>query len=180
MKEMKIEYIDIQDLRQFNKNSKIHTSEQISHIANSIKKFGFNDPIGIAGTENVVLEGNGRIEAAKSLGMTTLPCIRLDHLTKEEQDAYVIAHNAVNLETGFDDGVLYEELKKLQSFDFKDFGIDADKFLQSFVRVQKRVLSPVSKVHYLISADINFNNIILNIIESLKQIPGIEIESTTN
>lgn len=182
---MQIEYIKIENLRHFNRNSKIHTPEQISHIANSINKFGFNDPIGIAGTDNVVLEGNGRIEAAKSLDMTTLPCIRLDHLSKEEQDAYVIAHNAVNLETGFDDGVLYEELKKLQSFDFKDFGIDADKFLQSFVRVQKRVLSPVLKVHYLISADINLNNInlnniILNIIESLKQIPGLEIESTTN
>ena len=177
---MQIEYIDIQNLRHYNRNSKIHTSEQIRHIANSIKQFGFNDPIGIAGPDNIVLEGNGRIEAAKLLGMTSLPCIRLDHLSKEEQDAYVIAHNAVNLETGFDDGVLYEELKRLQSFDFKDFGIDADKFLQSFVRVKNRVLSPITKVHYLISADINFNNIILDVIDKLKQIPGVEIESTTN
>lgn len=177
---MQIENIQIENLRHYNKNSKIHTSEQISHIANSIQKFGFNDPIGIAGADNVVLEGNGRIEAAKLLGMTALPCIRLDHLTKDEQDAYVIAHNAVNLETGFDDGVLYEDLKRLQSFDFKDFGIDADKFLQSFVRVQKRVLPTISKVHYLISADINLNNVILNIIESLRHISGVEIESTTN
>lgn len=138
MNDMNIEYIHIQDLRHFNRNSKIHTPEQISHIANSIKKFGFNDPIGIAGTDNIVLEGNGRIEAAKSLGMTALPCIRLDHLSKEEQDAYVIAHNAVNLETGFDDGILYEELKKLQSFDFKDFGID-DGYITALQKTQSEL-----------------------------------------
>lgn len=177
---LKIEYIDIEKLNHYDKNSKIHTKEQIAHIANSIKEFGFNDPIGIAGENNTVLEGNGRIEAAKLLGITTLPCVRLDHLTKEEQQAYVIAHNAVNLETGFDDGVLYAELKKLQNYDFKNFGLDADKFLKTFVRVHKRLLKPVTKVHYLISADIIQNNKILEIIERLKEIQGVEIESTVN
>ena len=51
-----------------------------------------------------------------------MPCVRLDHLSKEEQEAYVIAHNATNLETGFDDGVLFQELKKLQDFDFTQYG----------------------------------------------------------
>lgn len=180
MNELHIEYMPVEQLQHYCKNSKIHTKEQIQHISNSIKEFGFNDPIGIAGTDNIVLEGNGRIEAAKLLGIKMLPCIRLDHLTKEEQEAYVIAHNALNLETGFDDGVLFEEMKRLQSFDFTDFGINPEKFLQSFVRVQKRILYPVTKVHYLISADVNLNNIVLDAIGSLKNIAGIEIESTTN
>ena len=124
MKDLKIEYIDINKLNNYDKNSKIHTKQQIRHIANSIEEFGFNDPIGIAGENNVVLEGNGRVEAAKLLGFKTLPCIRLDHLTKEEQRAYVIAHNSTNLETGFDDGVLFDELKQLQNFNFEDFGIE--------------------------------------------------------
>ena len=89
--ELKIEYLNIDDLKHYANNSKIHTNEQIEHIANSIKEFGFNDPVGIAGKENIVLEGNGRIEAAKMLGINKLPCVRLDHMTKKEQQAYVIA-----------------------------------------------------------------------------------------
>ncbi len=128
MKEdLKIDYVDISELTHFENNSKIHTKEQIRHIANSIEEFGFNDPLGIAGEDNVVLEGNGRVEAAKLLGLKKLPCVRLDHLTDEERQAYVIAHNAVNLETGFDDGILLQELKKLQNFNFESFGVNTAK-----------------------------------------------------
>ncbi len=178
--ELKIEYIDTNLLMHYSSNSKIHTREQIEHIANSIREFGFNDPLGIAGKNNVVLEGNGRVEAAKMLGIKKLPCVRLDHLTTEEQQAYVIAHNSTNLETGFDDGILYKELKKLQNFDFTDFGIDIDKYLKTCVRVQRRLLKPIEKVHYLISLDINKNDQMLKIINDIKKIEGVEIESTSN
>lgn len=180
MEELKIEYIETNKLTHYENNAKIHTKEQIRHIANSIEEFGFNDPLGIAGEDNIVLEGNGRVEAAKLLGMTEIPCIRLDHLTKEEQQAYVIAHNALNLETGFDDGILLDELKKLQNFSFEDFGIDIDKYLKTYVRVQKRLLKPSKKVHYLISLDINKNNEIAYYLNKIQKIEGVEIESTAN
>jgi len=121
---LKIEYIDIEKLNHYANNCKIHTKEQIEHIANSIKEFGFNDPLGIAGKDNIVLEGNGRVEAAKKLGLTKLPCVRLDHMSKEEQGAYVIAHNSTNIETGFDINILNIELEKLKSFKFDDFGLN--------------------------------------------------------
>ena len=180
MDNLKVEYIDISSLTHYANNSKIHTKEQIRHIANSIEEFGFNDPLGIAGDDNVILEGNGRVEAAKLLGLEKLPCIRLDHLTKEEQQAYVIAHNSINLETSFDDGVLLDELKKLQNFSFEDFGIDVDKYLKTCVRVQKRLLKPIKKVHYLISLDINKNDEIAYYLNKIQRIEGVEIESTTN
>lgn len=180
MEDLKIEYIDINKLTHYENNSKVHTKQQIEHIANSIREFGFNDPLGIAGEENVVLEGNGRVEAAKLVGLTKLPCVRLDHMTKEEQQAYVIAHNSLNLETSFDDGILFQELKKLQDFDFTDFGIDVDKYLKTCVRVQKRILKPNKKVHYLISLDINKNDEIANLIARMQRIEGVEIESTIN
>lgn len=122
----------------------------------------------------------GRIEAAKMLGITKIPCVRLDHLTKEEQQAYVIAHNSTNLETGFDDGILFQELKKLQEFDFTNLGIDVDKYLKTCIRVQKRLLKPVKKVHYLISLDINLNDKIVYLIDRIKRMEGVEVESTTN
>lgn len=180
MEDLKIEYIDINKLTHYENNSKVHTKQQIEHIANSIREFGFNDPLGIAGEENIVLEGNGRVEAAKLVGLTKLPCVRLDHMTKEEQQAYVIAHNSLNLETSFDDGILFQELKKLQDFDFTDFGIDVDKYLKTCVRVQKRILKPNKKVHYLISLDINKNDEIANLIARMQRIEGVEIESTIN
>lgn len=123
MEELKIEYIEIEKLNHYENNSKIHTKEQIEHIANSIKEFGFNDPLGIAGMNNTILEGNGRIEAAKMLGITKIPCVRLDHLTKEEQQAYVIAHNSTNLETGFNLNVLQKEVDSLPKYDFNNFGL---------------------------------------------------------
>ena len=180
MEDLKIEYIEIAKLTHYENNSKIHTKEQIEHIANSIKEFGFNDPLGIAGENNLVLEGNGRIEVAKMLGITKLPCIRLEHLSNEEQQAYVIAHNSLNLETGFDDGILFQELKRLQNFDFIDFGIDVDKYLKTCIRVQKRLLKPMKKVHYLISLDINKNDEVANLIARLQRMEGVEIESTIN
>lgn len=180
MKELKIEYISIDKLAPYDKNTKVHTKKQIEHIANSINKFGFNDPLGVYGENNIVLEGNGRIEAARLLGMTEMPCVRLDHLSKDEMRAYVIAHNSLNLETGFDDGALYAELKELQDFDFENFGLDVDKYLRTFVRVQKRLLKQLRYVHYLISAPINSNDKLLPLISKMQQISGVEIESTTN
>ena len=109
-----------------------------------------------------------------------MPCVRLDHLSKEEQEAYVIAHNASNLETGFDDGILFQELKKLQDFDFTQFGIDVDKYLKTCIKVQKRILKPLKSVHYLISLDINKNDEVLKVIDKLRNIEGVEIESTIN
>ncbi len=178
--DLKIEYIDIDKLTHYENNSKIHTKEQIEHIANSIREFGFNDPLGIAGENNTVLEGNGRVEAAKKVGLTKLPCVRLDHMSKEEQQAYVIAHNSLNMETSFDDGILFQELKKLQGFDFTEFGIDVDKYLKTCVKIQKRILKPLRKVHYLISLDINKNDEIANILPLIQKIEGVEIESTIN
>ncbi len=180
MENLKIEYIAIDKLTPYDKNTKIHTKKQIEHIANSIKKFGFNDPLGIYGSQNIVLEGNGRIEAARKLGMKELPCVRLDHLSPNEMRAYVIAHNSLNLETGFDDSMLYDELKRLQDYDFRNFGLDPDKYLQTFVRVQKRILKPIKYVHYLVSLPVNENDKILPLIDSIKKIEGVEIESTTN
>lgn len=149
MEELKIEYIDVDKLSHYANNSKIHTKEQIEHIANSIKEFGFNDPLGIAGEDNIVLEGNGRVEAAKLLGLKSLPCVRLDHMSKEEQEAYVIAHNATNLETSFDLKILNKELDNLKNFNFQDLGLEKqllslqnidDEFYKTFLKEQTKSL----------------------------------------
>lgn len=181
MEEMKIEYIATDKLTPYDKNTKIHTNKQIEHIANSIIKFGFNDPLGVCGETNIVLEGNGRIEAARRLGIAKLPCVRLDHLSADEMRAYVIAHNSLNLETGFDDMKLMRELRDLQNtFNFDDYGIKLEQYDEQLTSLQKTFLKPYNKVHYLISLDVNLNDKVIELIKALQNIEGVEIESSLN
>ena len=177
-RELIIEHIKIDALTPYPNNCKIHTREQIEHIANSILQFGFNDPLAVAGENNIVLEGNGRIEAAKSLGFNILPCIRLDFLSKEQQRAYIIAHNALNLETGFNEIDLMRELQELQSYDFSALGVDTEKYFAKLDSLQIKELKPYNKVHYLVTLDINLNDRVADLIKRLQNMEGIEVESS--
>ncbi|MGI6269808.1 MAG: ParB/Srx family N-terminal domain-containing protein [Candidatus Howiella sp.] len=173
-----IEQIALERLTPYARNSKLHTPAQIRHIANSIEAFGFNDPLAVCGPENIVLEGNGRIEAARLLGMTRLPCVRLDHLSEAEQRAYIIAHNALNLETGFDESILTQELEALRQFTFDDFGLQTERYLADLSDLRELTLRPYEKVHYLISLDINQNDQVAGLIKQLAETEGVEVESS--
>lgn len=81
MENLKIEYLPVDALEAYAKNTRKHADKDISQIAKSIEKFGFSDPIGIWSDHNVIVEGHGRLAATKRLGMETVPCIRLDHMT---------------------------------------------------------------------------------------------------
>ena len=83
----------------------------------SIRTFGFTNPILIDGA-NTILAGHGRVEAAKLIGMTEVPCVRLEHMTPEQKRAYVLADNKLALNAGWDDEILAEELRGLLEIDF--------------------------------------------------------------
>lgn len=89
--ELKIEYIAVDELNPYENNARKHADEDVGAIIESIKEFGFSDPIGI--WHDTIVEGHGRLMAAKQLGMKEVPCIRLDHLTDEQRRAYALAHN---------------------------------------------------------------------------------------
>ena len=125
---MEIVNIKIDKLKAYEKNAKIHTKENIEAIKKSIEKYGFNDPIGVWGKNNLVVEGHGRLLACKELGMEEVPCIRLDHLTEEERREYTLLHNKTTLMTDFDLDLLSEELADLDLDDFElDWGIGEDE-----------------------------------------------------
>lgn len=119
-----VEYIDIERLKPYENNAKQHKDLDVNAIAESISTFGFNDPIGIYGDENIIVEGHGRMLAAKKLGMNKVPCIRLDHLTDEERRAYTLAHNKTAELASWDLNILSEEIKDLSEFDMGSFGFD--------------------------------------------------------
>lgn len=78
---MEIENISVENLIPYAKNAKKHPQEQVEQIKQSISEFGFNDPLAVD-ENNVLIEGHGRLIAAKELGYTKLPCVRLTDLTE--------------------------------------------------------------------------------------------------
>ena len=123
---MEIVNIPIGDIKQFEFNAKLHPKDQVEQIKRSILEFGFNDPIAID-ENNVLIEGEGRLLAQREIGAETIPCIRLNHLTDAQKRAYVLAHNKLTLNSGFDLERLQSELKFLSAhtFDVSLTGFDA-------------------------------------------------------
>lgn len=124
--ELKIEYIPVSKLKPYEKNARRHDRASVEAIANSIKQFGFSDPVGIWG-DNLIVEGHGRVQAAKKLGMKSVPCIRLDHLTDEQRRAYGLAHNKTAEVSDWDFDLVGLEINDLQDFDFAGFGFDLEE-----------------------------------------------------
>ena len=120
--ELKIEYIKISELKPYSGNAKEHPDWQIEQIRKSIEEFGFQDPIGIWKDE--IVEGHGRLLAAKELGMETVPVIRLDQLTDEQRRAYAIVHNKLTMNTDFDWEKLEAELEALDGIDMSQYGFE--------------------------------------------------------
>lgn len=124
---MEIIKIPLSDLTPDPNNAKDHPDWQIEQIKNSIEQFGNLDPIGVWGENNLIVEGNGRLEALKELGYTEAECIRLDWLTEEERRAYSLAHNKINQNSGFIPEALDTNLAAVGEIDMSLFGFDADK-----------------------------------------------------
>ena len=124
MDKLKIEYVDINSIKPYKNNAKLHPQEQIEQIKKSIAQFGMDDPIGIWKDE--IVEGHGRLIACKELGYTEVPIIRLDHLSDEERKAYTLAHNKLTMNSDFDLDILNTELDDILNIDMSDFGFDLD------------------------------------------------------
>lgn len=124
--ELTVEEVPTESLIPYARNVKIHTNEQIDQICESIGEFGFNDPVAVwdgpDGPE--IIEGHGRVMAAKKLGLDVVPVVRLDHLSDEQRRAYGIVHNKLTMNTGWDFAKLDEELGDLQAMDMAAYGFD--------------------------------------------------------
>ena len=119
---MDIVVMGVDEIRPYEKNARKHADEDVSVIMRSIEEFGFNDPIGIWGPQNIIVEGHGRLMAAKKLGMKEVPCIRLDDLSDEQRRAYALAHNRTAELSVWDPDLLPLELEDLPNYDMTEFG----------------------------------------------------------
>ena len=114
---MQIIYKSVEKLIPYSNNSRTHSPEQIEQICNSIKEFGFTNPVLIDEKDNIIA-GHGRLMASKMLKMSEVPCIVLKGLTEAQKKAYIIADNKMALNSGWDENLLKIELEALEELDF--------------------------------------------------------------
>ncbi len=105
------------DLTLYKGNPRVHSDIQIERLVNSLKEFGFTNPVLVDDTGNVIA-GHGRIAAAKKIGLQTVPTITLSHLSEDQRKAYIIADNQLALNSSWDDDLLKKELEKLENNGF--------------------------------------------------------------
>ena len=120
---MEVRNILVKDLIPYDRNTKKHDKTQINNVAESIKQYGFVQPI-VIDKNNVVVIGHCRLLAAKQLKMKEVPCVCVDDLTEEQVKALRIVDNKSN-ESPWDLDILSDELADLDlsGFDF-DFGLE--------------------------------------------------------
>jgi hypothetical protein len=112
-----IELVPVEQLLPFKGNARTHSRKQIRQIANSIERFGFTNPV-LIDVQNGIIAGHGRVEAAKLLGLSGIPALRLSHLSAAERRAYIIADNKLAQKAGWDREILAIELHGLIDLDF--------------------------------------------------------------
>jgi len=117
MAEPKIEMVPVAGLRPYAGNARRHSKKQISQIAESIRRFGFTNPV-LVSDDGEILAGHGRVRAAQEIGLQTVPTMRLSHLSAVERRAYVLADNKLALNAGWDADLLATELQGLIDLDF--------------------------------------------------------------
>jgi DNA modification methylase len=105
-------YRRIRDLTPYPRNARTHSKKQLRQIADSIKRFGFTNPV-LIDEHDSILAGHGRVEAAKLLGMGQVPCRLIASLSEAEKRAYILADNKLALNAGWDEEILAIELQFL-------------------------------------------------------------------
>ena len=114
---MEIVYKKINELKPYENNSRTHDESQIKQICESIKEYGWTNPV-LIDEKGIIIAGNGRVEAGKKLDIKEVPCIVLSGLTEAQKKAYVIADNKMALNAGWDFNLLSLELENLKELDF--------------------------------------------------------------
>lgn len=126
MEQLNIKYKPIKELKPYKKNAKKHNKEQVEQIANSIKEFGFTQPV-IIDKNNCVVAGHGRILGARKAGLKQVPTVCLEELTEEQIKAYRLVGNKLN-ESEWDYSLLDEELENLtEDIDMNLFGSELEE-----------------------------------------------------
>jgi DNA modification methylase len=116
--QLQVTYEEIQNLVPYARNARTHSKRQIRQIADSIRTFGFTNPV-LVNRSRMIIAGHGRVDAAKLLGMKSVPTICLENLSDDQIRAYILADNRLAEKAGWDISILAIELQHLTSLDLQ-------------------------------------------------------------
>lgn len=119
---MQIEYLNIDQVYPYENNPR-KNDDAVESVAESIKQFGWQQPI-VIDKENVIIVGHTRYKAAQKLGYDTIPCIRANELSEEQVKAYRLADNRTSELSYWDFDGLDKELSDITDIDMGDFGFE--------------------------------------------------------
>ena len=162
-------------------NNPRHNDNAVDAVANSIREFGFKVPI-VVDSDGVIVAGHTRYKAAKKLGLQTVPCLIADDLTQEQVKAFRLADNKVGEIATWDLDTLKVELDNIGEIDLSGMGFDLndDKPAEDIIEPTEKEINGYQFVHYMVTVDINHHDKIIDLIDQLKEIEGVEVESTIN
>lgn len=125
------------------RNARTHSKTQIGKIANSIQRYGFTIPI-LIDVNNRIIAGHGRVAAANKLGLATVPCLRISHLSEGDIRAYMIADNKLALLAGWDFEILATEFQGLieQGYDIELTGFEQPEVDEALAEQQEASVEP--------------------------------------
>ena len=139
----RIEVLPVHQLTPYSNNARTHSKKQIRQIAESIRRFGFTNPV-LVDDNGQIIAGHGRVEAARLIGLATLPAIRLSHLSPAEKRAYILADNRLAEKAGWDWEILAIELQELIDCAYRrsrpPIPTDRDQLFRSIATRTARVL----------------------------------------
>jgi len=180
-KEIDYPFIEIDELKPYENNARLHPQEQIDKITNSIKEFGFITPV-IIDENNTILVGHGRTLGAKQAGLTQVPYRRITNLTDEQKRAYILADNKLSDIAEWDEELLKMELESITldmtDFGFEDFEINIDEDITEIEedKIPEPPVEPKTKLgdiyklgrHRLICGDSTDVNVIDKLMDGAK------------
>jgi len=136
-----LEHLPTASLTPYAANSRTHSPAQIAQIAASIKEFGFTNPV-LIDAQGGIIAGHGRVMAAVQLGLQTVPCLRLSHLSDTQKRAYIIADNKLAENAGWDTDALAAEMQAIAAADFNlDLTGFSEAELETLIHEGLRTLS---------------------------------------
>lgn len=173
---MQIEIMNIKDIRPYEHNPR-NNDGAVDAVAASIKEFGWQQPI-VVDKDGVIIAGHTRYKAAKKLKCKEVPVVVAGNLTDEQVKAYRLADNKSGELAEWEMYLLEKELSNLADIDMSDFGFETAEKAEEAVKIEKVQEQPYKKVYWLIEADVSKTDHIIQIIETLNQIGGVEIDSS--
>ena len=137
--EKKLITLRIDELKPYKNNAKRHTKKQINQIIKSIETSNYVAPIEVD-ENNMIISGHGRYEALKQMGKTEIEVLQIKGFPSEQaKKAYMLNTNKLNMSTGFDTDILYDELKDITDINMEDFGFNIDAVLDDIFKPNERI-----------------------------------------